>query len=920
MKFPLPIRTAICLKTALDLSTRQSLEFCASFRRVIKAVCAGDAQDVQDYIREQPGRIDRNDGISVLVDYLSALERFFPAAIINPRPSHFDEMTGLTREDDPRKFAPQERDMAEFYSIIIEHTVLCLDTIADIADGPNLPNQKCIVDGPLLEGINKLLDCMDLRKTSLFHETSEGSGKYNPIQPFDYKAVRKSEHIRVLDQIIFMLKALLEGPPNKPVHERILNCIKWKAYGRRLEDLYAVLKAAGRTKIRSMRRFETRAVLMFEVVEQLLDSSVLDHKSELRRILSPILNSEEMVAFYRERLGYVEVVKTSLVADVTIEQIEKIYFPLSTLYVNSLKHIEKSMGRVILNKCPLGEDETKLRVWLDLSLELVIETTVSEHVYYWGETFVSKVQSVLANVSGKKGQVLEVCTVAINAAVVLSYHRGGSCPMCRDTFRSDIAYVVFLLAAPLHVFMCMVAFGCWLVVRAPVLIHRISRARKMRSRDKLTEDDDDDEEGDDSQQAHAMHEIHDLSNNLSDFKLMDAGVSLASASVEAATLCLSAVAGESVGGSVAQYLSLKFESEFIGQIFTMTTSAAGLFVSPLFFSFHMFFVVYNSDLEIVLGSFTTNWKRLGTVGAFMVLIMLVYATTAYLVFENEVDGIGDQQGRCTTLLQCFISYSYRGIGMNAVADYLPDPQFPTTWSSVSHGHAGVLSWETGRLVWEASFNLITISMLGAIITGIICDSFGALRDEKDTAELYRKTHNFITGIPFAVISEVNQPAPKDYFFFLLYLEQKQVRNLVDRPHLHADELSLHNSDREPWGLDRLTASEEELDRQIDSGDVSWIPRETCIYMQHVRTNDQIVLDRVDSLSDQIAYQIKIAEAHEEKEINSKLVAVVEPGSLKAGGVDGVSRIEFERMEQKLDSLTANMSSVESLLQQVLAKS
>ena len=64
----------------------------------------------------------------------------------------------------------------------------------------------------------------------------------------------------------------------------------------------------------------------------------------------------------------------------------------------------------------------------------------------------------------------------------------------------------------------------------------------------------------------------------------------------------------------------------------------------------------------------------------------------------------------------------------------------------------------------------------------------------------------------------------------------------------------------------------------------------------------------------------IAEVHEEKEINSKFVAVVEPGSPKAGGANGVSRIEFERMEQKLDSLTANMSSVESLLQQVLAKS
>ena len=183
----------------MDLNTRQSVDFCGSFRRVIKAVCAGDAQAVQDYIREQPARLDRNDGISVLVDYLSVLERFFPAAITYPRPSHFDEATGLmvNLRGVPRKFDPRERDMAEFYhDIIIEHTVLCLDTIADISDGPNLPNQKRIVDGPLLEGINKLLDCMDLRKTGLFVQVmkSDGpgsakipTGKYKPVQPFDYR-------------------------------------------------------------------------------------------------------------------------------------------------------------------------------------------------------------------------------------------------------------------------------------------------------------------------------------------------------------------------------------------------------------------------------------------------------------------------------------------------------------------------------------------------------------------------------------------------------------------------------------------------------------------------------------------------------------------------------------------------------------
>ena len=294
--------------------------------------------------------------------------------------------------------------------------------------------------------------------------------------------------------------------------------------------------------------------------------------------------------------------------------------------------------------------------------------------------------------------------------------------MCRDTFRSDEAHTVFLIAAPVHVFMSMVAVGSWFVVRAPVLMHRIARARKMKYRDKLTENESSDDEDDayDPQQSHALSEIQEAGTNLSKFKLMDAVVSLASASMETVTLLLSATAGK----SVSQYLSLKFEPEFVGQIFIIATSAAGLFVSPLFFSVHMFFVVYNSDLEIVLGSFTSNWKRLGTVGAFMVLVMLVYATMAFLVFENSETeiGIGDEEGRCTTLLQCFISYSYRGIGMTdgGLAEYLPEPQFATSLRDETVGDVttrGILSWETARLVWEASFNLITISMLGAIITG-----------------------------------------------------------------------------------------------------------------------------------------------------------------------------------------------------------
>jgi hypothetical protein len=41
-----------------------------------------------------------------------------------------------------------------------------------------------------------------------------------------------------------------------------------------------------------------------------------------------------------------------------------------------------------------------------------------------------------------------------------------------------------------------------------------------------------------------------------------------------------------------------------------------------------------------------------------------------------------------------------------------------------------------RLLWDMLFTLITVSILGAIITGIICDTFGQLRDRNDEAVRY----------------------------------------------------------------------------------------------------------------------------------------------------------------------------------------
>jgi hypothetical protein len=193
---------------------------------------------------------------------------------------------------------------------------------------------------------------------------------------------------------------------------------------------------------------------------------------------------------------------------------------------------------------------------------------------------------------------------------------------------------------------------------------------------------------------------------------------------------------------VGPYVQLKYEGEFLTQLLYILASVFGLLVSPLFYAFHLFPTVYNKDLELVLSSISFNTRRLTSVAVFLAMTMFLYAMAGLLFFENvEVceqpagsDGTevcsANAAGRCNSLMQCFISYTYRGFMMSPLESYLPEPTIASDWNGL-HLDEGV------RLLWEASFTLLTVSMIGAIITGIICDTFAALRDEKDEAVRYR---------------------------------------------------------------------------------------------------------------------------------------------------------------------------------------
>lgn len=126
-------------------------------------------------------------------------------------------------------------------------------------------------------------------------------------------------------------------------------------------------------------------------------------------------------------------------------------------------------------------------------------------------------------------------------------------------------------------------------------------------------------------------------------------------------------------------------------------------------SFHLGSVVYNSDLEIVVTSIVGNWKRLGSVALFLIMIMFWYGMSGLLYFENIE---GNTNSRCRTLLECFVSYSFRGLSGDSLSSYIPAHEFPQQFDDI-YGDI-----QTLRLLWELAFTLLTVSMLGAIITGM----------------------------------------------------------------------------------------------------------------------------------------------------------------------------------------------------------
>ena len=303
------------------------------------------------------------------------------------------------------------------------------------------------------------------------------------------------------------------------------------------------------------------------------------------------------------------------------DTIESVIFCRPKLFVASYAHLARRHDTSVLDVCPRDDATIKLQMWQETALELCQEVMEAE----WADEG-SALKVFFANFGRKNTQILNAVTIALNI-LILIFYVPGKCTLCQEKFGDDhIVFILFMVLAPLHVLIASLGVGSWIVVRAPVLLFRLDREEEISlkqsdamamSRDVKAEESDNEEEGND-EESDDEDNLTNLDDMVDDLKEMIGDLQVGSMPIMAIDGAFIVV--EKIP-FIGTYFRLKYEPEFITQIIYIVTSVLGLFLSPLFYAFHLFPAAYNKDLELVLSSITSNTRRLTSVAVFLGMTM-----------------------------------------------------------------------------------------------------------------------------------------------------------------------------------------------------------------------------------------------------------------------------------------------------------
>ena len=140
-------------------------------------------------------------------------------------------------------------------------------------------------------------------------------------------------------------------------------------------------------------------------------------------------------------------------------------------------------------------------------------------------------------------------------------------------------------------------------------------------------------------------------------------------------------------------------------------------------------------------------SRLGQLTQLLTLLiafLYIYMTIGFVAFNDEFEVYDDGTG-CSTLIECaftFMNYGLReDVGIATVMQSVE-------WSKDGLPTGGMLH-AFGRLLYDVTYWLFVTILVLSMLTGIIIDTFGEMRDATNRIEDNIQTECFICGISAA---------------------------------------------------------------------------------------------------------------------------------------------------------------------------
>lgn len=230
-------------------------------------------------------------------------------------------------------------------------------------------------------------------------------------------------------------------------------------------------------------------------------------------------------------------------------------------------------------------------------------------------------------------------------------------------------------------------------------------------------------------------------------------------------------------------------------------SFIGAFWFPLY-SLHLLDMSLRAPaVQNVLKAVTVNGKSILLTALLALTVIYVYSIAAFWFLRYTYD---ESEGLdCISQVTCLLSTFYWGIRSGGG---IGDATSPLNYRDDDYA---------AKFVFDVTFFIIIIIILLNVVFGIILDTFGSLRDERNEIEEDIRTRCFICSIQSDVFNRQalgfehhikNEHNLWKYLYFLIYLDQKD--------------------------KDEYTSVEEYVNDMKEAGEISYFPINRAIALEH----------------------------------------------------------------------------------------